>query len=132
MTAQHTCLRCGHESRCSRRGWADRHPAAAVTAGLFSLTLMSMMFSEHPVAAAAVTAVAGAGAALWAFNRERDRRGAVAARADHEYRALMAAALPSLPSLTAPARKPPARPHNSTPWQHISLLRTEPLRTARN
>jgi uncharacterized membrane protein len=69
--------------------WADRHPAAAATAGLFSLTLMCMMFSEHPVAALTVTAVCALGAGVWLLDRERDRRAATAARADAANRELL-------------------------------------------
>lgn len=73
----------------TRPGWADRHPAAATTAGLFSLTLMCMMFSVHPVAALTVTALAGVGGAVWLVDRERDRRAATAERADAANRELL-------------------------------------------
>lgn len=59
----HACPRCGLESHCSHGNWVDRHPAAAVTAGLLALTLMSMMLSIHPFAALTMIVVAGAAAA---------------------------------------------------------------------
>jgi hypothetical protein len=101
--SEHACRRCGLEAHTSRGGWADRHPAAAVTAGLFTLTLTAMMLSEHPVAALAMLAAAGAAWFVWLLDRERDRRAAVAARADWQHRLLTAAPMP-------PVRQRPHRP----------------------
>ncbi|MGC2676114.1 MAG: hypothetical protein WA415_08880, partial [Mycobacterium sp.] len=70
----HACPRCGHEARCSRANWVDRHPAAAAATGLVTLTLISMMLSEHTVAGLTVLAVAAVGMAVWAAGRERARR----------------------------------------------------------
>jgi hypothetical protein len=86
----HACLRCGLESRCSHGSWADRHPAATVTAGLFTLTLMAMMLSQHPVAALTMIALAIAAGAVHQILRERRRREALAARADFEHAAWIA------------------------------------------
>lgn len=47
----HWCRRCGQEWRCGHGSWLDRHPAAAVTAGLFTLVWMSRMLSVYPAAA---------------------------------------------------------------------------------
>lgn len=105
----HACSQCGHQSRCSRRSWADQHPVAAVTAALFTLTLVSMMLSEHPVAALGAI---GAGAMMWAIDCERQRRAATATRADYGHRALAIA--PPVLSLLAPryqvAGEAPTRP----------------------
>lgn len=76
---RHVCPRCGHESRCSNNTWADRHPAAAVAAALFTLTLMSMMLSVHPIAALALIALAGVGGIAYAVNCNHQRRAALAA-----------------------------------------------------
>jgi hypothetical protein len=92
---KHPCPRC-------RRTWPDRHPAAAVTAGLFTLTLMAMMLSVHPVAAAVMVALAGVGGLAYLVDRERGRRAALAARADYEHRALMAAVRPVRPVRALP------------------------------
>jgi heme/copper-type cytochrome/quinol oxidase subunit 2 len=121
----HACPRCGYEARCTRHGWAALHPTAAVTAGLFTLVFMSMMLSTHPIAALAIIVLAGAAGVAYRVDRERDRRAALAARADHEYRALLAAPV-------QPLRALPQRQAHSLPWQMVRSLRTEPLRTARN
>lgn len=122
------CPRCGYEphriARIYPGGWADRHPAAAVTAGLFTLTLMSMMLSVHPIAALTLI---GLGVVAWGVrvtSLNRRRREALAARADYEYRALAAAPVPAVRPL----------PHGqaySLPWQAVSLLSTQPLRRPR-
>lgn len=122
---KHSCPRCGYETRCARAGWPDRHPAAAVTAGLFTLTLMCMMLSVHPVAALAVIGLAGIGGVAYAVNREHGRRQALAARADYEHNRLVAAPVP-------PVQPLPQRQTHSLPWQMVHLLRTEPLRVGSN
>lgn len=119
------CPRCGLESSCPHGSWPDRHPAAAVTAGLFALVWMSMMFSVYPVASLIMT---GLGAAVWgvrAAGRERRRREALSARADYEHRALMAVPLQwPQPNFTRGTWGPPRRPvdHRAT---------TEPMRMVR-
>lgn len=118
MTRNHSCPTCGH--RHSTRSWADRHPAAAVIAGLFTLSWVATMFSDHPIAATAMTAVAGIAGAAYLTDRERDRRAALAARAEHDYRQLLAAPLPAL-------QPPPQPPAHTLPWQLASRLETEPL-----
>ena len=85
----HTCPRCGLEAYWAQGSWADRHPAAAVTAGLYTLTLMAIMLSIHPIAALAMVALTAASATVCMAVGERRRREALAARADYEYRALM-------------------------------------------
>lgn len=124
MTRQHTCPRCGLESRCTSGSWPDRHPAAAVTAGLFTLTLLCMMLSVHPIAALTVIALAGVGGAVYTLSREHRRRAALAARADWENRRLVAAPVP-------PMRPLPQRATHSLPWQIVHLLRTQPMRAHR-
>jgi hypothetical protein len=109
----HPCPHCG-------RTWADRHPAAAVTAGLFTLVFTAMMLSTHPVAAAVLIGLAVVGVVVYRRDRERHRREAVAARADYEHAGLMARPLPSLPRLVKPSR--PAA------WHLVSLLPTTPMR----
>ncbi|MGH3541092.1 MAG: hypothetical protein ACRDTO_01740 [Mycobacterium sp.] len=126
---KHVCMRCGLEARRSHGSWPDRHPAAAVTAALFTLTLMSMMLSTHPLAAMTVIALAAAGGAAYTINREHNRRRALAARADYEH-ALMARPLPSPPAM-APLPKPAVRPPNPAPWHPAALLPTNPLRAGR-
>jgi hypothetical protein len=107
---------------CHRRGrtWADRHPAAAVTAGLFTFVFMAMMLSVHPLASAVLVALAGVGGLAYLIDRERGRRAAVAARAEHDYRAVLAAPVPAVRPL-------PQRRAHTLPWQIVRLLDTEPL-----
>jgi hypothetical protein len=112
-----TCSHCGRAER--RVGWADRHPAATVTAGLFSLTLMAMMFSVHPIAAGVMTALAGVVGAVYLIERERSRRAALAARAEHQYRQLLAVPAPVLPPADGRPR--------TLPWQLAARLQTEPI-----
>lgn len=124
MTKQHACPRCGYETRYSHGGWADRHPAAAVTAGLFTLTLMSMMLSVHPIAGLTLIALGGVGGVGYLYIRRQRRDEALSARADYENRALMNAPLP-------PVRPLPQRQTHSLPWRMVRLLRTEPMRAVR-
>jgi hypothetical protein len=119
--SEHACPRCGLESGCSRGSWSDRHPVAAVIGGLLTLVWMSMMFSVYTVAALTMTALAAGAWAVRAAGRERARRDALAARAEWEHRALMAAR-PDVP-LCRPT--PPRR----RLADHRSV--TEPLRLAR-
>lgn len=87
--SKHACPRCGLERRCSHGSWPDRHPVAAVTAGLFALVWMSMMLSVYPIAALAIIAVFGISAAVALAGHERRRREALGTRADYEHRALL-------------------------------------------
>lgn len=119
----------------TRHGWADRHPAAATTAGMFSLTLMCMMFSVHPVAALTVTALAGVGGAVWLVDRERDRRAATAERADAANRDLMRLMNAPKPIRFAPTtsgdREAPRAPR-ADPARHVmNSYPTTPMPTAR-
>lgn len=75
---EHACPRCGHNGR-ARSSWPDRHPAAAaVTAGLFTITLMSMALSVHPVAGLAIIGFSGGAGFAVLVDRERQRRAVVA------------------------------------------------------
>ncbi len=104
---RHACPRCGLEDRtCSHGSWADRHPVAAVTAGLFTLVWMSMMVSIYPGTAAVIITSVAVGGVVYFAVRERRRREALAARADYEHRALMA--LPKFPALAYQERRRPA------------------------
>jgi hypothetical protein len=96
-----------------------------VTAGLFTLVFTCRMLSTHPIAALTVIGVIAAAGLAYLVDRERDRRAALAVRAEHQYRALMAAPVP-------PVRQLPQRQTHSLPWQVVRLLRTEPLRIAKN
>ncbi len=120
--ANHTCIRCGFETPCSRRSWADRHPAAAVTAGLVTLVFMGMMLSVHPVAAGVMLGLAGVGFGVRALERARERRDALAARANYENRELMAASL-KWPSVQRVAAQRP-RCRGADHWSA-----TEPLQS---
>lgn len=90
MSSRHECPRCGVPLKWTHRSWADKHPAAAVTAGLVSLVFMGMMLSVHPVAAAVMLGAAGVwfGVRLW--ERSQHRRVALAARAEYENRKFLA------------------------------------------
>ncbi|MCV7088878.1 hypothetical protein [Mycobacterium interjectum] len=115
--AKQTCPRCGMESK--RDAWWDRHPVAAVSAGLYTLTFMAMMLSVYPVAAAVMIVVAAAAGVLYGAARERRRRAAIAARADWEHRELMAKAV-FRAQLPQPRRR--TRPRGVDHWS-----RTEPI-----
>ena len=102
---QYACSRCGHGCHHARP-WHDRHPAAAVAAGLCALVWMSMMLSVHPVAATAVLSTVVVGAAVYFAHRERRRREALAARADYENARIVAKALKTASSTTTGSREP--------------------------
>lgn len=119
---KHACPRCGLES--SHDTWAERHPAAAVTAGLFTLVWTSMMLSVYAIAALTMIALACVGGVGYWTIRERRRREALVARAEWEHRAVMAAPVPAVKPLSQ-------RQALSLPWQMASMLRTEPLRSGR-
>lgn len=104
----HNCPRCGYQQHYRLARWTDRHPAATVAlavVGLISVTAYPWLL--------AVLAVAGL---AYGIDRERQRRAAVAARADYEHAAL----------LTVPAR--PVRPVRSLPQVPITAARTIPQR----
>lgn len=118
MSTHHTCPRCGYQQHAGQHPalrWTDRHPAATVAlavVGLISVTGYPWLL--------AVLAVAGL---AYLADREGQRRAAVAARADFEHAALLAAqarplVLPPLPRqhpayalMTAPT-KPQRRVRN--------------------
>lgn len=128
----HTCPSCG--SRCPRTGfsgWADRHPAAAVTAGLFILVFTAAILSTHPIAATVMIAIAGVVGFAVLVDRERQRREACAARAERDYRR-NAELIVSYDRGRQLAAVKPAQPRESAPWHVVSLLPTQPLRAGRN
>jgi hypothetical protein len=88
---KHYCERCGLESACGYSGWPDRHPTAAVFAGL-GLGALVLLFASFLIAAIAaypmaalgfglLVAVGGAGALQY---RDDKRLKAVARRFDWE------------------------------------------------
>ncbi|HEU4360479.1 MAG TPA: hypothetical protein VFR27_03095 [Mycobacterium sp.] len=119
------------ESRRPRDSWADRHPAAAVTAGLFTLVFTAMMLSTHPIAAVAMIGIAGIVGFAVLVDRERQRRGDCAARAERDYQR-NAELIVSYDHGRELATVKPSRPRQPAPWHLISLLPTQPLHTTRN
>lgn len=115
----------------TRNSWPDRHPAAATTAGLFTLTLLCMMLSVHPIAGTAVVVLLGLAGFALLVDRERQRREACAARAEREYRhaAELVVSYDRGRQLAAVKAVPPRQP---APWHVVSLLPTAPLRVGRN
>ncbi|MCA2248813.1 hypothetical protein JF729_13585 [Mycobacterium intracellulare] len=108
MTKQE-CPRCGFES--SRDSWRDRHPAAAVCAGVFvglpALYTLVGVILAYPWFFVPVLVVACG----FVVDRRMRRRAAIAARADYEYRQQMLAAVLTgqrLPSIQPPSRRRPA------------------------
>lgn len=115
----HPCLRCGLESRCLHGSWADRHPAAAVAAGVPSVLFTLAAVGAYPLVLIPLIVVA---AVVWLDRRQR-RRAALAARADWEHRAVLAAAMPAL---AAPAPRRRGRPRGADHWSP-----TQPIRSGR-
>lgn len=109
----HYCPRCGFESE--RDGWRDRHPAAAVCAGVFvglpALYTVAGVILAYPWFFIPVLVVVCA----YVVYRTLRRRAAVAARADHEYRQQMLAAM------TADRGPAPRRPTPAPPWPAAEL-----------
>jgi len=83
--SNHTCQRCGLESRCPSGNWSDRHPAAAVALAAFTVMFSLVVVVGHPW----LLIVAAVGAVVYFVDREVRRRRALAARADWEFRRLM-------------------------------------------
>lgn len=123
--SHHECPRCGVPLKWTHRSWPDKHPAAAVTAGLTTLVFMGMMLSVHPVAAAVIIGIAAAIAAARGVAAARRRREALAARADYENRKLMEASIKWPQQLAANPMTIAAR--SPLPADHWSP--TEPMRT---
>lgn len=111
--SNHTCQRCGLESRCSSGGWSDRHPACAVALGVFVVMFGLVMVVGHPW----LLLVAAVGVVVYLIDREQRRRRALAARADWEFRALMEG-----PMLPLVANKPARRRRGADHWSA-----TEPI-----
>ena len=105
----HYCQRCGSEHRCVHGGWTDRHPAATVALAV----LVVASISAYPW----LVGVGVLGAVAYMIDREQRRRRALAARADYEHAALIAAQARPLP---------PLRPAAPERWQLHSLSPTKP------
>ncbi|RFZ05424.1 hypothetical protein VIMS_04926 [Mycobacterium marinum] len=115
--SQHPCPRCGLESNCSHGSWADRHPAAAVIFGIPSVLFVLGAIGAYPLVFIPLLVFGGA---VYVADRERCRRQALAARADWEHRALVAA------PIRRPERpRPPAL--RRRPTDHWSV--TQPIQT---
>lgn len=102
MTSKHACPRCGLESRHDR--WWDRHPGAAV---LFALpagyTLVGVILAYPWFFVPLLVVVCAV-----VVDRRQRRRAAIAARADHDYRELVARAVIRRPvSSPLPRKLPP-------------------------
>lgn len=116
----HACSRCGFESAHDR--WPDRHPVAAV---LFALpagyTLIGVLLAYPWFFVPLLVVVCAV-----VVDRRQRQRAAIAARADHEHRELVARAVirrqSPVPAVLPPMRRRPAADH----W---SL--TQPIPTGR-
>lgn len=127
MSTEHVCPRCGYEDHCGYGSWVDRHPVMATAGGLFTLTLMAMMFSVYTSAAWTMVAIVGAVAGTRWVARERRRRIALATRADWEHAQLMVRQ--AMPPIRFDAREPLAprpRPHIVMPPPQTQPLRRRP------
>lgn len=117
----HACQRCGYEPRLSTRAaWADRHPAAAVCAGVFvglpALYTVAGIIVAYPWFFVPVLVVVCA----FIVDRRIRHRAAIAARADWEYRQQMLGAV--IADRHLPAIQPPPRRREA---DHSSV--TEPI-----
>lgn len=118
----HTCKHCGHEIGCAHGSWHDRHPYAAVSFAVpVTITALGAV-AAYPLIFVPLLA---AGVVTYIVDRKHRRRVALAARADYEHQAVMAAPVP-------PVRPLSTRQTRSLPWQLAHLLRTEPLRVHGN
>lgn len=90
--SEHVCPRCGHEDHCGYGSWFDRHPVMTTVGALFSLTFMGMLFSVYTSAAWTMVTLAATAVGVRVLAKERQRRSALAARADYEHAQLMARA----------------------------------------
>ncbi|MBZ4622079.1 hypothetical protein [Mycobacterium avium] len=119
----HTCGRCGYETSCFHGRWWDRHPAAAVCAGVFiglpALYTVAGVILAYPWFFVPVLVVVCA----FVVDRRMRRRAAIAARADWEHRALMARTF-----LPEPVKR---QVKGLTDCQRLAdhWSRTEPMRT---
>lgn len=83
------CPRCGLESSCSHGRWWDRHPVAAVLFALpagYTLIGVMLVYPWFTIPATIILCAV-------LLNRAARQRAAVAARADHEHRELIARAV---------------------------------------
>jgi hypothetical protein len=85
--SKHACPRCGLESK--QDAWHDRHPVAAVLLALPTLYTLTGVILAYPWFFVPVLVIVCA----LLVNRAGRRRAAIAARADHEHRQMMAAAV---------------------------------------
>lgn len=115
---KHTCMRCGLEARCSHGSWADRHPYAAVLYAVPVTLFVLAAVCAYPWLLAPLTIALVA----CVVDREHRRRAALAARADAENAAYLAAPVP-------PVQPLPHRAAHTLPWQLARQLETEPLHT---
>lgn len=107
--SKHCCPRCGFESR--RRNWPERHPAATAVIALPTIYTLVGVILAYPWFCIPLLVVA---AAVWVDRRNR-QRAAIAARADHDHRRIIAAAVFT-----------PQRPRGADHWSP-----TQPLHTRR-
>lgn len=92
---------------------------------------MAMMLSEHPIAAAVMLTLAGVAGFAVLVDRERARREACAARAEHAYHTDLSPTLePVLVHYDRGTRSATVQPHtprNPAAWHLIGQLPTQPL-----
>lgn len=151
MSKTRGCPRCGLE--LSRDTWRDRHPAAAVCAGVFvglpaGYTLVGIMLIWPWFTIPATIIVCAV-----LLNRAARKRAAIAARAEWEHREMMVRAMQQFPSRPLPGaqqmrreawqpRVPlpptpqnvgqmPVRPRNPAPWHVVTQWSTERFRRIR-
>lgn len=114
---EHHCPRCGYETS-SRGRWPDRHPYAAVLFAVPVTITMVGAIAAYPLTFVPLLAVV---AVVYVVDREHRRRQALAARADYEHAALLAAPVSAVRPL-------PRRQSYALPWHPSALLPTAPLR----
>lgn len=148
MKKRFACPRCGLEMRSSTWRWVDRHPAAAVCAGVFvglpaGYTLVGIMLIWPWFTIPATIIVCAV-----LLNRAARKRAAIAARAEWEHREMMVRAVrdstrrrdvfrsgghtyetPPRPKVSVPPPAVRAR-HVLTDWPTTPML-TRPIRMGR-
>lgn len=133
------CPRCGFESNSWHGRWRDRHPAAAVCAGVFvglpaGFILVCIMLA-YPWFTIPVTIIVCA----VLLNLATRRRAAIAARAEWEHREMMVRAMqpPGRPPAPDPQQMHDAawqpdvaavRPRSPAPWHIITQWPTQRFR----
>lgn len=124
--AKHQCPRCGLESK--QDAWWDRHPVAAVLLALPTLYTLTGVILAYPWFFVPVLVIVCA----LLVNRTGRRRAAIAARADHEHRELMAAAVFRRPSAPRDNRAKRFQPNvtGAHPRHVMNRWPTTPIPTA--